>query len=112
MCIRSEKPVNLCERHMDETRSRHSKAERIGIAAFLAGLGFLTGIISTWMLTNLPGMETSGQIYLLVAIMFSIICFIFGYKSSDKTVDLLGEIWNTTWKLSIGILSIIRSLSR
>ena len=97
---------------MNETRSDHSETERIGIALFLALLGFLTGIISVWLLTNLPGLETSGGVYFAVAVMLGIFCFIFGYKSSDRTIDLLGEIWNTTWKLSVGILSIIRSLSR
>ena len=97
---------------MSATQSRHSELERIAIAVFLAVLGFLTGIISVWLLTNLPGIETSGRAYLTVAVLLSIICFIFGYKSDERTVAMLGEIWNTTWKLSVGILSIIRSLSR
>jgi hypothetical protein len=97
---------------MNDTHSDHSEFERIAIAAFLAVLGFLTGIISVWMLTNLPGVETSGSVYLTVAIIPGIACFIFGYKSSERTIDILGEVWNTTWKLSVGILSIIRSLSR
>ena len=97
---------------MNETQSRHSEFERIAIALFLAVLGFLTGIISVWMLTNLPGVETSGRVYLVVAILLCITCFFLGYRSSDRAVDMLGEIWNTTWKLSLGILSIIRTLSR
>jgi len=97
---------------MDSSQSRHSAFERIAIAVFLAVLGFLTGIVSVWTLTNLPGVETSGRVYLAVALMFCITCFILGYKSSDRTIDLLGEVWNTTWKLSLGILRIIRALSR
>jgi hypothetical protein len=97
---------------MNDTPSDHSEFERIAIALFLAAVGFLTGIISVWMLTNIPGVETGGGVYLTAAVLLGIICFVFGYKSSDRTIDLLGEIWNTTWKLSLGILSIIRSLSR
>ena len=97
---------------MNDTHSDHSEFERVAIAAFLAALGFLTGIISFWMLTNLPGVETSGSVYLTVAILLGIACFIFGYKSSERTIDMLGEVWNTNWKLSVGIMSIIRSLSR
>lgn len=97
---------------MNDTQSRHTSFERIAIAMFLAVLGFLTGIISVWALTNLPGVETSSRVYIAVAAMLCITCFILGYRSSDRTIDLLGEIWNTTWKLSIGILRIIRSLSR
>ena len=90
----------------------HSEFERIAIAVFLAVLGFLTGIISVWLLTNLPGVETSGRVYLTVAAMLATVCLVLGYRSSDRTVDLLGEIWNTTWKLSVGVLSVIRSLAR
>lgn len=97
---------------MNDSHSDHLEFERIAIAIFLAALGFLTGIISVWMLTNLPGVETSGSVYLAVAAILGIACFVFGYKSSDRTADILGEIWNTTWKLSVGILSIIRMLSR
>ena len=97
---------------MNEDQADHTELERLAIAVFLAALGFLTGIISVWMLTNLPGVETSRYIYLAVSVLVGTGCFIFGYKSSDRTIDLLGEVWNTTWKLSIGILSIIRSLSR
>jgi hypothetical protein len=97
---------------MNDRHSEQSGFERIVIAIFLAVLGFLTGLISVWMLTDLPGVETSGGIYLAVAMILGSVCFVIGYKSSDRTVDLLGEIWNTTWKLSLGILSIIRTLSR
>ena len=82
------------------------------MAVILAILGFLTGIISVWMLTNLPGIETGSGIYITVASMLGILCFVFGYKSSDRTIDMLGEIWNATWKMSVGILSIIRTLAR
>ena len=97
---------------MKEGRPHHSGFERIAIALFLSVLGFLTGIISVWMLTNLPGVETGGRVYLAVASMLGMACFVFGYQSSDRTSELLGEIWTTTWKLSVGILSVIRSLSR
>ena len=97
---------------MNKTRTVSSKLERFAIAAFLATLGFLTGIISVWLLTNLPGIEVGSQIYLTVSVILAIVSFVLGYKSSDRTVDFLGEIWNTTWKLSVGILSIIRTLSR
>ena len=94
------------------TESGHSSLERIAIAVFLAAVGFLTGLISVWLLTDLPGVETDGWIYLAVAVMLGVFCFVFDYRSSDRTIDLLGEIWNTSWKLSVGILSIIRSLAR
>ena len=97
---------------MNGARPKQSGFERIAIALFLAVLGFLTGIISVWLLTNLPGVETGGRVYLAVAIMLGTICFVFGYRSNDRTIDMLGEIWTTTWKLSVGILSVIRSLSR
>ena len=97
---------------MIKSQSRQSGFERFAIAVLLAILGFLSGIISVWMLTNLPGIETGRGIYIAVASMLGIICFVYGYKSSDRTIDMLGEIWNATWKLSVGILSIIRTLAR
>ena len=97
---------------MNKKRSVNSNLERMAIAMFLAVLGFLTGIISVWLLTNLPGVEVGGHLYLAVALMLALVSFVLGYISSDRTIDMLGEIWNTTWKLSVGILSIIRTLSR
>jgi hypothetical protein len=97
---------------MIKTQSGQSGLERFAIAVILAVLGFLTGIISVWMLTDLPGIETGRGLYIIVASMLGIICFVYGYKSSDRTIDMLGEIWSATWKLSVGILSIIRSLAR
>lgn len=104
--------VNEESHQMIKTQYKQSGLERYAIAVILAALGFLTGIISIWMLTNLPGIETGRGIYISVASMLGITCFVFGYKSSDRTIDMLGEIWNATWKLSVGILSIIRSLAR
>ena len=97
---------------MNKTRTVSSNLERIAIAAFLAALGFLTGIISVWLLTNLPGIEADSRLYLAVAVILATVSSVLGYISSDRTIDMLGEIWNTTWKLSVGILSIIRTLAR
>ena len=105
-------PMNKSRHPVKKTSTVSSNPERIAIAAFLAALGFLTGIISVWLLTNLPGIEAGGHLYIAVAIMLAIFSFVLGYISSDRTIDILGEIWNTTWKLSVGILSIIRTLSR
>lgn len=97
---------------MSETGSTHSEFERIAIALFLAALGFLTGIVSVWMLTNLPGVETGRPVYLSVAACLSVTCFVLGYRSSHRTADLLGGIWNATWKISGGVFRLIRLLSR
>ena len=46
------------ENPSNDTPPGHSGAERIAIAAFLSVLGFVTGIITVWMLTDLPGIDT------------------------------------------------------
>lgn len=86
--------------------------ERFFIALILAALGFVTGALFLWLMQFPFPIEIGGNIYLLVGAVMALVCFGFGYANSDKTVDMLGDLWQVTIKLSTGILSVIWNLRR
>ena len=89
-----------------------STAERLLIALILGVLGFVTGIIAVYTFSDLPGLPIPQGAYLWVGIVCGAACLVAGYQFSDKTVDILGGAWNVLWKLSLGILYVIRSIVR
>jgi hypothetical protein len=40
------------------------------------------------------------------------VCLAAGYRYGDETLDILGNLWGGLWKLSLGILDMIRSMIR
>ena len=91
---------------------RPSTAERVLIALILGVLGFVTGIIAVYVFSDLPGVPIPQGTYLGVGILCGAACLVAGYLFSEKTTDVLGGAWDILWKLSVGILSIVRSLLR
>ena len=86
--------------------------ERILCSLVLGMLGFVTGVVSVWMLSNVPGVEMPRVVSLTVGVLAGLGCAVFGYLSQAKTVDALGEVWQVVWKLSVGVLSVMRALAR
>jgi len=78
----------------------------------LGVLGSVTGIIAVSVFSDLPGVPMPSGASLGVGIASGVVCLVAGYMFSDKTIDALGDIWAILWKLSLGILSVIRSIVR
>ena len=89
-----------------------SLAERILFALILGALGFVTGIIAVSVFSDLPGIPLSSGAYWPVGLAAGAAGLIAGFLFADKTIEALGEVWGVLWKLSLGILSIIRSIVR
>jgi len=85
---------------------------RIGIALVLGALGFVTGALVTWMLTDLPGVSIPNAAAFWAACATGVVCLVTGFVYSDKTIDALGEVWQVVWALSVGILATLRALIR
>lgn len=90
----------------------HAAWERGLIACTLAVLGAITGVVTVWAVTNLPGIDVATWIYIFAGIASAAVCFVSGLRSSDATVDALGSVWKVVWRLSRGILKIVRALYR
>jgi hypothetical protein len=85
---------------------------RIAIALVLGALGFITGALAVWMLTDLPGVSIPNAVAFWAACGTGVVCLVTGFVYSDKTIDALGEIWRVVWELSVGILATLRALIR
>jgi len=99
-------------RREQEGDEQPSTAERVLIALILGVLGFVTGIIAVYTFSDLPGLPIPQGAYLGVGIGCGAACMVAGYLFSGKTLDVLGGAWNILWKLSLGILDVIRSIVR
>jgi len=91
---------------------RPSAGERLGLALFLGVVGFITGVLTVWAVSDLPGVHLGKGVYLSVAAIAGLACFYFGYRSSERTIDALGAVWDVVWKLSLGVIGIVSSLLR
>jgi len=87
-------------------------AARIGIALVLGAFGFITGAVATWLLTDVPGVSIPDGTTFWVSCGSGLMCLAAGFLCSDKTLDVLGEIWRVAWELSVGILATLRALIR
>jgi len=85
---------------------------RIGIALVLGALGFITGVLAVWMLTELPGVSVPNVAALGAGCGVGLVCLVAGFLYSDRTLDVLGEIWQVVWQVSVGILATLRALIR
>jgi enoyl-CoA hydratase/carnithine racemase len=85
---------------------------RVGIALVLGALGFITGALAVWMLTDLPGVSISNTVAFWAACATGGVCLVTGFVYSDKTIDALGEVWQVAWQISVGILATLRALIR
>lgn len=97
---------------MPPDREQPSGTERFLFAIFLGALGFVTGLIAVSVFSDLPGVPIPRGLSIVVGIVAGAACFVAGYLFTDKTIDVLGDAWAVLWKLSLGILSVIRSLIR
>lgn len=97
---------------MPPDREQPSGAERVLVAIILGILGLVTGFIAVSVFSDLPGVPIPWGTYLFVGIVAGATCFVAGYLFSEKTIDALGDVWAVLWKLSLGILDVIRSLVR
>lgn len=89
-----------------------STGERVLVAIILGVLGFVTGLIAVSVFSDLPGLPIPWATYIVVAVVSGVACSVAGYRFSDKTIDALGDVWQVLWKLSLGILDVIRSIVR
>ena len=89
-----------------------SGVERVVVALILGVLGLVTGLIAVSVFSDLPGVPIPAGTSIVVSIVAGVACFVAGYLFSDETTDVLGDVWAVLWKLSLGILSAIRSLVR
>ncbi len=89
-----------------------TSAERVGLALILGVLGFVTGVLTVWTVSGLPGVQIGQGVYLAVGGIAGLSCLVMGYRSSNATLDALGEVWGVVWKLSVGLFGIIKSLAR
>ena len=64
------------------------------------------------MLTDLPGVSIGNIAPLWVGCGVGLVCLLTGFLHTDKTLDVLGEIWRVAWELSVGILATLRALIR
>jgi hypothetical protein len=87
-------------------------AIRLAAAVVLGALGFVTGAIATWMLTDVPGVSIGSAAPFWVGCAVGLLCLAAGFLHADKTLDALGEIWRVVWELSVGILATLRALIR
>ena len=85
---------------------------RLAGAIVLGALGFVTGAIATWLLSDLPGVSIADGTTFWVACGFGLTCLGAGFLYGDKTLDALGEVWRVAWELSVGILATLRALIR
>lgn len=97
---------------MPPEEQESSGAARVLIALALGVLGFITGLIAVSVFSDLPGVPIPSGTSLAVGVVAGVACLVAGYLFSDKTVDALGTVWAVLWKLSLGILDVIRSLVR
>lgn len=81
-------------------------------AIVLGVLGFVTGMIAVSVFSDLPGVAIPKGTALWVGGAAGVACLFAGYRYTDKTLEALGDTWNVLWKLSLGILSMIRSMIR
>jgi len=93
-------------------REQPSGAVRVLIAVVLGVLGLATGFIAVSVFSDLPGVTIPRGASVAVGVAAGVAGLVGGYLFSDKTIDALGNVWAVLWKLSLGILSIIRSLTR
>jgi hypothetical protein len=89
-----------------------SAATRILIAMILGVLGLVTGVIAVSVFSDLPGVPIPRGASLGVGLAAGAVCAVAGYRFSDRTLDALGNVWAVLWKLSLGILDVVRSLVR
>ena len=68
--------------------------ERVLIAILVAGLGFITGILTVYTISRLPGVIMSSFIYLSVATILAFISGLYGFLNMEKALDKLGKIWD------------------
>ena len=85
---------------------------RLAAAIMLGALGFVTGAVATWLLTDLPGVSIPDGTTFWVSCGFGLVCLVAGFLYGDKTLDALGEVWRVAWELSVGILATLRALIR
>jgi len=85
---------------------------RAFLALVLGVLGFLTGVIAVSAFSDLPGVPIPSGTAFWVGGAMGVACLAAGYRYGDETLDMLGNLWELLWKLSLGILDMIRSMIR
>ena len=85
---------------------------RAFLALVLGVLGFLTGFIAVWVFSDLPGVPIPQGTSFWVGGAMGMACLAAGYRYGDETLDVLGNLWDVLWKLSLGILDMVRSMIR
>ena len=86
--------------------------ERLLIAGTLGLLGLVTGVVSVWMLTRIPGLDVGQWVYLLAGAVLGGVCFVAGLRAADGTMDVLGTIWHVVGQLSSAIFKVVWAVNR
>lgn len=97
---------------MPPNREPPSIMESVVVAAFLAILGLVTGFFAVSVVSDIPGIQIPQGTRMIVSILAAVICFVAGYRFSDKTLDVLGNVWTFLWELFISIRTVVRLFFR